>query len=81
MNNVVFGYLEEEKNKVIAHLPYSPDLAPSGFWLFNRLKHNLDEYPDDKSLGKALSKQLNSIAIEEYQKTFKKWIERMKLCI
>ena len=81
MNNVVFSYLQEKKIKVIPHPPYSPDLTPSDFWLFNRLKRNLDEYPDAKSLAKALSKELNSIPIEEYQKTFKKWIERMKLCI
>ena len=81
MNNVVFSYLQEEKIKVIPHPPYSPEIAPCDFWLFNRLKRNLDEYPDAKSLAKALSKELNLIPIEEYQKTFKKWIVRMKLCI
>ena len=81
MNDIVFNYLEEEKIKVMAHPPYSPDLAPSDFWLFSCLKRGLDTYPDATSLAKAIAKELNSIPIQEYQKTFQKWIERMKLCI
>ncbi|CAF2997199.1 unnamed protein product [Rotaria sp. Silwood2] len=81
MNDIVFNYLQEEKIKVMAHPPYSPDLAPSDFWLFSCLKRSLDTYPDATSLAKAIAKELNSIHIQEYQKTFQKWIERMKLCI
>ncbi|CAF1510471.1 unnamed protein product, partial [Rotaria sp. Silwood1] len=51
MNNIVFNYLQEEKVKIMAHPPYSPDLAPSDFWLFNCLKRNLDTYPDATSLA------------------------------
>jgi hypothetical protein len=65
MNNIVFDYLQEEKIKVMAHPPYSPDLAPSDFWLFNCLKHNLDQYPDATSLATAIIKELNSIPIHE----------------
>ncbi|CAF1344928.1 unnamed protein product [Rotaria sp. Silwood1] len=43
--NLNLDYLQEEKVKVMAHPPYSPDLASSGFWLFNRLKRSLDTYP------------------------------------
>ncbi|CAF0987342.1 unnamed protein product [Adineta steineri] len=48
MENMVlnFNYLRGEKIKVMAHPPYSPDLAPSDFWLFNYLKRGLDTYPD-----------------------------------
>ncbi|CAF1442824.1 unnamed protein product [Adineta steineri] len=48
MENIVlhFNYLQEEKIKVMAHPPYSPDLAPSDFWLFNYLKRGLDTCPD-----------------------------------
>ncbi|CAF3142021.1 unnamed protein product [Rotaria sp. Silwood2] len=35
MNDIVFNYLKQEKIKVMAHPPYSSDLAPSDFWLFN----------------------------------------------
>jgi histone-lysine N-methyltransferase SETMAR len=81
INNIVFSYFQEEKIKLMAHPPYSPNLASSDFWLFNYLKSKLSSYPDAATLAKSLSKELNSIPIQEYQKTFKKWIERMKLCV
>jgi histone-lysine N-methyltransferase SETMAR len=81
VSNIVLDYLHEAKLNVMAHPPYSPDIAPSDFWLFNRLKRNLGTYPDARSLAKAITTELNSIPIEEYQKTFHKWTERMKLCV
>ena len=57
------------------------DIAPSDFWLFSYLKHGLGIHPSATSLTKALSKELNSIPSQEYQKTFEEGIERMKLCI
>ncbi|CAF4597987.1 unnamed protein product, partial [Rotaria sp. Silwood2] len=41
----------KKKIKVMAHPPYSSDLAPSDFWLFNRLKRSLDTYPVSTSLA------------------------------
>ncbi|CAF1418374.1 unnamed protein product [Adineta ricciae] len=67
--------------QIMVHPPYSPDLAPCDFWLFGYLKRNLDTYPDSTSLATAVTKELNSIPVNEYQKTFQKWIQRMKLCI
>ena len=67
--------------KVMAHLPYLSDCPPSDFWLLGCLKCNLDAYPDVTSSAKAIVNELNSISIQEYRKTFQKWIERMKLCI
>jgi hypothetical protein len=66
---------------VMAHPRYSPDLAPSDYWLFGTLKRRLVSYPDAASLAHVITKELHSIPIEEYQKTFQKWIERMKLGI
>ena len=80
-NNIIFDFLQEKKINVMAHPPYSPDLAPSDFWLFDYLKRDLGQYPDDQSLVKSITKTLKSTPIHEYQKTFQKWIERMRLCI
>ena len=63
------------------HPPYSPDLAPSDFWLFGYLKRQLDSYSDSKSLQRAVIKALLSIPHDELRKTFNKWIERLELCI
>ena len=81
MSGIIFDYLQQEKIQLMAHILYSPDLAPSDFWLFSRLKRNLDTYQDAQSLAKAIANELNSIPIQEYQKTFHKWIERMRLCV
>jgi hypothetical protein len=56
----------------MAHPPYSSGFAASDFWLFNDLKSKLNSYPDATTLARALSKELNSIPIQEYQKTFQK---------
>ena len=48
------------------HPPYSPDLAPSDFWLFDYIKQRLTDQPDAKSLGKQITEIANSIPKEEY---------------
>jgi len=36
--HVVKKYLETLKWDVLPHLPYSPDIAPSDYWLFRRIQ-------------------------------------------
>lgn len=79
--NDVKAYLQEQGMMLMRHPPYSPDLAPSDFWLFGHLKRQLTSYPDSKSLQQAVTKELRAIPKDEFRKTFQKWIERMKLCI
>ncbi|KAG5322685.1 MOS1T transposase, partial [Pseudoatta argentina] len=38
---VVKKYLETLKWDVLPHPPYSPDIAPSDYWLFRRMQHDL----------------------------------------
>ncbi|CAF1316643.1 unnamed protein product [Rotaria sordida] len=64
INDIVFNYLQEEKIKVMAHPPYSPDLAPSDFWLLSCLKRSLDTYPDATSLAKELFDRNGDNALE-----------------
>ena len=63
------------------HPPYSPDLAPSDFWLFDYIKQRLDDHTSAESLIRQITAIVRSIPKEEYLKTFQKWIERMELCI
>ena len=74
-------YLERENIKTIRHPPCSPDLAPCDFWLFDYIKQHLNDHSNLNSLQKEITKTLNEIPKEEYAKTFKKWLERMQLCI
>ncbi len=73
---IVKDYLNNEGIKIIDHPPYSPDLSPFDFWLFSKLKHGLDSYPDVE-----ITEHLENIPKEEYLKTFQNYLERMQLCI
>jgi hypothetical protein len=78
----VSNYLESECITIIKHLPYSPDLAPCDFWLFDFIKQNIPDQSDSESLHQAVSDFMNSLSKEEYRKTFDKWIQRMwRLCV
>ena len=47
---IVKKYLQDQNLAIIDHPPYSPDLAPSDFWLFDYLKQRLDSHSDVESL-------------------------------
>ena len=50
------------KFTVVPHPPYSPDLAPSDFWLFPKLKETLkgQHFSSDAEVGTAVCKWLSS---------------------
>lgn len=77
----VHNFLEENGVKLVSHPPYSPDLAPCDFWLFDHIKSRLNDQPDEKSLIRAVTNILEEIPVSEYKKTFDKWIERLELCV
>ena len=77
----VKNYLETKRIKTIRHPPYSSDLAPCDFWLFSHIKQQLTDQTDAESMKKAITKVMKNVSHEDYLKAFKKWIERMKLCI
>jgi histone-lysine N-methyltransferase SETMAR len=77
----VKNFLEQEGIAIIDHPPYSPDLAPCDFWLFDKIKKDLDSHINARSLKKQITEILNLIGKEEYLKTLNKWLERMQLCI
>ncbi len=60
---------------------YSPDLAPSDFWLFGYLKRQIGSYPDSKSLQQGVTMELHAIPQYEFRKSFQKWVDRTKFCI
>ncbi|KAI6651357.1 Transposase [Oopsacas minuta] len=62
----------------LEHPPYSPDLAPCDFWLFDGLQ--VQFWRTDAN-WKAIQRYLRDIPQEEYKKTFLKWIERLKLVV
>ena len=76
-------YLESQKIKVLAHPPYSPDLAPCDFWLFPLVKNKLAgrKFARPENLARAIGAVLKSIPQKDYRKCFSDWIERLNRCV
>ena len=77
----VTTYLNQIGITIIDHPTYSPDLAPSDFWLFDTIKQQLSDHTTVQSLKRQITSIVENIPKEEYLKTFKKWLERLDLCI
>jgi histone-lysine N-methyltransferase SETMAR len=66
---------------LVKHPPYSPDLAPCDYWLFDYIKQRLRDHENQISLLGSVTKIVYDIPLSEYKKTFEKWIERLELCV
>ena len=76
-------FLAAKSLPVCPHPPYSPDLAPCDFWLFQKIKSVLKGKRFDTIPGieKATTEQLKAIPKEAFQKCFQSWIQRWDKCI
>ena len=68
VTKMVKSHLNDAKLTIICYLPYSPNLAPSDFWLFDLIKSRLDNNTDFKSQKLQITKMLQDIPKEEYKK-------------
>ncbi len=69
---------------VLEHPPYSPDLAPSDFWLYPRLKKGLKGrwFPSLDDLETAVDTEIGGISSAEYTECFThKWPMRWARCV
>ena len=76
-------YLKESGLDVLDHPPYSPDLFPCDFWLFQRLKEMLagHRFEPHCCIGSAVYQCLQHILKEDYRAMFQKWVDRCKMCV
>ena len=77
---LVTSYLTEMEFKTVPHSPYSPDLAPCDFLMFPKLKENLRgcRFEDVEEMKEAVTETLDTFTLKEYERAFKKWLERYK---
>jgi histone-lysine N-methyltransferase SETMAR len=68
VTKTVTEYLKKAGITIIRHPPYSPDLALSNFWLFDRIKQKLDDHQDVESQKSQITKILKNIPKEDYKK-------------
>ncbi len=63
---------------------YSPDLAPSDFWLYHRLKRNLRgiQFPTLEAIKEAVSEEVSNITALEYRHSIMiLWPKRWRRCL
>ena len=64
--------------KTVPQSPYSPDLAPSDFWLFPKLR--VCRYETIEEMKEAVTKVIDKLTQEDFHEAFEKLLERYK-CI
>jgi hypothetical protein len=64
---------------MVLHPPYSPDLAPSDFFLLGYVKHVLEEaeFPSEETLLAAIQRILSDLTGDTLRAVFAKWVERL----
>lgn len=78
--SIISQYIDQNKIKLLAHPPYSPDLAPCDFWLFPNMKQRLrgKKYIDILDVKNEFQNFLNNLEKKDFDKCFSEWIKRCK---
>ena len=68
---------------VVPHPPYSPDLAPTDFFLFPKLKTTLKgrRFQIIEEIQENATIELRAITSSAFQEAFQKWKKRWERCI
>ncbi|XP_014487170.1 PREDICTED: putative uncharacterized protein FLJ37770 isoform X2 [Dinoponera quadriceps] len=63
--------------------PYSPDMVPSDFFLFPRIKKNLKRhrFRTIEAVQAASTRCLNSLSVGDFQEAYEDWKKRWQRCI
>ncbi|CAF1081757.1 unnamed protein product [Rotaria sp. Silwood1] len=83
ISHLVSSTIHDLKYELLRHPPYSPDLAPSDYFLFPVLKDHLKgrHYDDRSSLGSSVYQCLNSMSKDDFTAAILKLPERWQKCI
>jgi hypothetical protein len=81
--NRTSDYLRANQLTLAPHLAFSPDLAPSDFYLFAKLKIGLmgAAFSRDDGLLQGVMEVLNGISREELEAAFEEWLRRLERSI
>ena len=71
---LVTDYLMKMGIKTVPHRPYSPELAPSEFWLFPKLRGC--RYERIEEMKEAVTKVIDTLTQEDFHGDFQKLLER-----
>ena len=65
--------------KTVPHPPFSPDLAPSDFWLFPKLRGC--RYETIEEMKEAVMKIIDTLTQEDFHEAFQKLFGQYNKCI
>ena len=65
--------------KTVSQPPYSPDVAPSDFWLFLKLRGC--RYETIEEMKEAVTKVIDTLIQEDFHGALQKLLERYNKCI
>jgi hypothetical protein len=68
---------------VLAHPPYSPDLAPCDYWLFSRVKEHLrgKQFQSEDNINTAVTASLRRVTKDEYRAAIDRLSRRWEKCV
>ena len=80
---VVQQFLAEKSIPVITQSSYSPDFAPSDFWLFPTLKMSLKgtRFATMEDIKSNVTAELRRIPKEAFHRCFQQWLDRWSKCV
>jgi hypothetical protein len=80
---VSLDFLRSNRMRRAPQAPFSPDLAPSDFYLFGKLKTALmgSEFEDEQGLLGGVMAVLNGITSDELESVFEEWVRRLDACV
>ncbi|CAH1969175.1 unnamed protein product [Acanthoscelides obtectus] len=76
-------YLTEENVELLDHPSYSPDLGPSDFFTFPKIKNRLrgQRFQSREEAVDAFNNAVLDLPEIEWDKCVENWFERMQMCI
>jgi [histone H3]-lysine36 N-dimethyltransferase SETMAR len=76
-------YLARKKIKVLRHPPYSPDLAPCDFYIFNKIKNQLKGriFNSTHQLKLAWASAVGNLSQRDIHTCFRMWFSQCEKCI
>ena len=76
---LVTDYWTKMGIKTVHHPTYSPNVAPSDFWLFTKLRGS--RYETIEAMKEAMTKVIDTLTQEDFHGAFQKLLERYNKCI
>ena len=76
-------FLAKRNIPVLPHPPYSPDLAPCGFYLFPKLKLKLKDhhFGTMENIQKVVTDELHTLTENDFQYCYDQWKKRWNHCV